>query len=424
VRKIWAVVRREFLERVRSKWFIISTVLGPVFMIGITVLPALLASRSGGVRTMAVVDWGSGAFGSRLVAQLGTGNRFNALLLRATARDTAAVLDSLTHQVQAKALDGFLVVGDVTVESGLADYRGRNVTSLRDMAILEGILRQAVVMERLTRSGIDPAVVQEAQARIELRKLRISRRGATGETGEATFVLAYIIGFVIYMGIVLYGVNVMRSVIDEKQTRIIEVLVSSLKPFQLMLGKVIGVGGVGLFQFAIWGAVAALLVRYRQVVFSLLGVPPEQAAAVMLPAVGGGLVFLVLAYFLLGYILYSAMFAVVGAVVNTESEAQQAQMPVMMLLVVAIIMFPAVLQEPGGQVAAALGLIPFSSPIIMPIRYAASDVPASEVAMSLAVLAASTLAVVWLAGRIYRVGILMYGKRPGVRELMRWARES
>jgi ABC-2 type transport system permease protein len=145
---------------------------------------------------------------------------------------------------------------------------------------------------------------------------------------------------------------------------------------------------------------------------------------VQLPVVGGELVVLILLYFLFGYVLYSALFAVVGASVNTESEAQQAQMPVTMLLVVAIIMFPVVLNEPSGQLAMVMGLVPFFSPIIMPIRYAASEVPVAEVVLSLAVLALSTLAIVWLASRIYRVGILMYGKRPSVREMLRWAKES
>ena len=346
--KVWAVVRREFLERVRTKWFVISTVLGPIFMIGITVLPAVLASRGGGPRSMVVVDEADGALGQRLLTQLASGGRFTTSLVRVGRDGAAAALDSLTALVQQKVLDGYLVVTPATVESGIAEYRGRNVSSLRDMALIEGVLRQVVIMERLTRSGIDPAVVQEAQMRIDLRTLRITRRGATGETGEATFALAYIIGFVLYMAILLYSVNVMRSVIDEKQTRIVEVLVSSLKPFQLMLGKVIGVGGVGLFQFSIWGAAAALLFRYRQKVFAVLGVPAEQAAQVQFPPVGGALVMIILAYFLLGYVLYSAMFAVVGASVNTESEAQQAQMPAMMPLIAAIIMFPVVLNEPDG----------------------------------------------------------------------------
>lgn len=423
VRKVAAVVRREFVERVRTKWFIISTVLGPVFLLGITILPALLAARGSG-SNIAVVDEGAGGFAAHLATQLATGNRFQATVVTADAGNTQATLDSLTRLVQAKQLDGYVAVSPATIESGQFEYRGRNVASITNMAVLESTLRQAVTTERLTRRGIDAGLVQEAQQRIHLDKKRITRQGATGETGEATFFLAYLVGFILYMAIFLYSVNVMRSVIEEKQTRIIEVLVSSLRPFELMLGKVIGVGSVGLFQMAIWGISAFALVAYGQALFGFLHVSPEQAAQVQFPVIGLGMVAMVLTYFLFGYIIYSALFAVVGASVNTESEAQQAQMPVTMLLVVAIIMFPMILNDPGGTLAVAMGIIPFFSPIIMPIRATASEVPPGELALSLAVLVASTFAVVWLASRIYRVGILMYGKRPTLKEMIRWARAS
>jgi ABC-2 type transport system permease protein len=424
LRKVWAVVRREFIERVRTKWFIISTVLGPVFLIGVMVLPVVLATQGTGPRTIAIVDEGSGGLAERVVRQLGSGNKFIASLVKVADRASNAVLDTLTVAVQAKRLDGYLLLKPTTLETGKFEYRGRNVASIRDMQMLEIALRQIVVVERLTRRGIDPALVEEAQQRIEVDTKRITKRGATGETGEATFFLAYFVGFVLYMMIFLYAVNVMRSVIEEKQTRIIEVLVSSMKPFELMLGKVIGVGGVGLFQSVIWGVSVLGLLAYGSALFGMIGISPEQAAAVKFPAIGLGFVLVTLGYFLFGYIIYSALFAVVGASVNTEAEAQQAQMPVTMLLVAAIILMPAILQEPGGKLGMAMGMIPFFSPIIMPIRYAVSEIPPAEVALSFAVLVLSTFLTVWIAARIYRVGILMYGKRPTMREMIRWARET
>ena len=422
--KVWAVIRREFVERVRSRWFVISTVLGPIFMIGVTVLPALLAGSSGGTRHIALLDEGSATLADRLQTQLETGNQFRVERITTTDAGAPAVVTELTERVQAKSLDGFLVVTGATVESGRLEYRGRNVSSIRDVALIQSAARQAVMMERLTQRGVDPGIVQESQARIILNTLRISKQGTTGETSEAAFFLAYIIGFVMYMAIFLYSVNVMRSVLEEKQTRIIEVLVSSMRPFQLLLGKVVGVGGVGLVQMGVWGVAAAALIRYKAALFMALKVPAEQAAAIQLPAIAGGLVGLVLAYFLLGYLLYSAMFAVVGAIVSSDAEAQQAQLPVVMVLIPGILVFPAVLNDPAGSLSTVMGLVPFWSPIIMPIRAAAADVPAGEVAASLAVLAVTVVAVVWVAARIYRVGILMYGKRPGVGELVRWARQS
>ncbi len=424
MRKVWAVIRREFIERVRTKWFLISTILGPVFMIGISVLPALLTAKTGRVNNIVVVDEGAGPLLQRLDAQLARSGRFHLSTIPSDPDRRTAVTDSLTAEVQAQNIDGFLTISAATVESGLAEYRGRNVSSLRDMELLSRSLRQVVLVERLTRRGVDPAVVQEAQSGIDLRTLRISRRGATGESGEATFFLGYFVGLILYMVILLYGVNVMRSVIEEKQNRIIEVLVSSLKPFQLMMGKVVGVGAVGIFQFLIWATTAWTMIHYRTQILGLFKVSPEAVANVQLPQVGGLLLIVAGAYFLLGYLLYSAMFAVVGSTCNTESEAQQAQQPVMMILIAALMMLFPVLNDPGGRLAVIASMVPFSSPIIMPIRVAASDVASSELGMSLAIGFATVVVVVWGAARVYRIGILMYGKRPNLKELWRWAKQS
>ncbi len=424
MRKVWAVIRREFVERVRSKWFLVSTILGPLFMIGVTVLPGLLMTRAGGVNDIALVDQGSGPFAARLQSQLEGSGRFRVTVIPASTGRLAALKDSLTRAVRLETLDGFLTISAATVDSGLAEYEGRNVSSLRDMAVLENLLRQTIVTERLTRLGVDPALVQGAQRGISLETVRITKHGATGQSGTVTFFLGYGVGIVLYMIILIYGINVMRSVLEEKQTRIIEVLVSSLRPFQLMLGKVVGVGGVGLFQFVIWGLTGWLVVHFRVQVLGAFHVPAAQVSAITMPAISASLLVVVAAYFLLGYLLYSAMFAVVGASVTADSEAQQAQQPVMMLLVFSLIVSFAALNDPGGRMAVVTSLIPFSSPIIMPVRVATSDVPAAQLALSLAISAATSLLVVWLSARVYRVGILMYGKRPSLKELWRWTRQS
>jgi len=376
------------------------------------------------VNQIVVVDEGTGGLAARVQAQLGRSLRFRVVELAIAPERGDAVRDSLTTAVQREEIDGFLVLGPATVEAGTAEYRGRNVSSLRDMGVLEAAVRQSVVVERLNRRGIDPALVQEAQARFDLTTLRITKRGATGESGEATFILGYAVGLILYMVILLYGINVMRSVLEEKQTRIIEVLVSSLRPFQLMMGKVIGVGGVGLFQFLIWTGVGYGMIHYRARILGWFNVPAEAMNAVPLPSISAELMTMVIVYFLLGYLLYAALFAVVGASVNTDTEAQQAQQPVMMLLVAALIVSFGALGDPNGQLAVMTSLIPLSSPIIMPVRVATSDVPTGQVGLSLAILAATVLVVIWGSARVYRIGILMYGKRPSVRELWRWARQS
>ena len=424
MRKVWAVIRREFVERVRSKWFVFSTIIGPVFMIAVTVIPGLLMSRSGKINDVALVDEGAGAFAARLQAQLEQTGRFQVTLVPAVPGRSAAVRDSLTGAVRAERLDGFLTISATTADSGKAEYEGRNVSSIADMGVMESALRQAVVTARLSRHGVDPAVVQAAQSGISLSTLRITKNGATGESGMVTFFLGYGVGIVLYMIILLYGINVMRSVLEEKQTRIIEVLVSSLRPFQLMVGKVIGVGSVGLFQFGIWGLTGYLVVHFRTQVLGAFHVSAAAVNAITMPAIGTTLLAVVAAYFLLGYLLYSSMFAVVGASVTADSEAQQAQQPVMMLLVFSLIVSFAALNDPSGQLAIVTSMIPFSSPIIMPVRVATSDVPTAQLGLSLAISAATSLLVLWASARVYRVGILMYGKRPNLKELWRWAKQS
>jgi len=424
MRKVWAVIRREFIERVRTKWFLVSTILAPMFMIGVTVVPSLLMTRAGKVNRIVLVDEGAEGFAGRLKTQLEASNRYRVNVLERSADRHDAVRDSLTDAIRSEDIDGFLTVSPATVESGVAEYRGRNVSSLTDMQVMEGLLRQGVITERLMREGVDPAVVQQAQHGIDLRTVRVTKHGATGESGMATFFLGYGVGIVLYMIILIYGINVMRSVLEEKQTRIIEVLVSSLRPFQLMLGKVIGVGGVGLFQFGIWGLTGYLVMHFRTQLLGAFHISASQVNAFAMPTIAGSLLVVIAVYFILGYLLYSALFAVVGASVTADSEAQQAQQPVMMLLVFSLIVSFAALNDPSGQLAIVTSMIPFSSPIIMPVRVATSDVPTSQLTLSLAISAVSSLLVVWVSARVYRIGILMYGKRPNMKELWRWARQS
>lgn len=426
MRKVWAVIRREFQERVRTKWFLISTILGPLFMVCIAVLPSLLAMKSGTVSRMVIVSGGADSLSSRVRAQLWRSGRFDTTRMDIVSVDedrVAAVQDSLISEVRAERLDGYLTLTTATIEAGKADYRARNVSSLRDMGMLESAVRQSVMIERLQRRGIDPAVVQEAQGRIDVITQRISSRTAGGESGTATFFLGYAVGLVLYMVILLYGINVMRSVLEEKQTRIIEVLVSSLRPFELMMGKVIGVGAVGLFQFTLWSIMGYVLARFRDKLLGLFGVTAS-AGAFPMPALSTELLLICIAYFLLGYLLYSSLFAVVGASCNTETEAQQAQQPVMMLLVASLIVSFSALSDPGGRLAVGASLFPLSAPIIMPVRVATSDVPVSQILTSFGIMLITSVIVVWVAARVYRIGILMYGKRPSIKEMLRWARQS
>ena len=423
--KLAAVIRREFVERVRSKWFVIGTILGPVFMGLIIVLPVMLAEQGGGDRTVIVLDASGEGFGERVTAAVSQLPRTSATRRAVPLEQLEEVATDLAREVGTGALDGLLLLTDNTVEGGRAEYRGANVSSMADMRMLQATVRASVFAERLRREGVDPDIVGRAQIPVELATIKIREGKVTGESGEASFALAYAIWLLLYLAILLYGVQVLGAVVEEKASRIVEVLVSSLRPFELLAGKVIGVGAVGLLQMGIWLLTGKLLVDNRAAVARMLGQSGEAAAAVgsfSLPAVPATTIVLALSYFLLGYFLYAAMFAAVAAMVNTEAEARQAQTPVVMLLVIPSLLMVGILNNPDGQMALTLSLVPFTSPIAMPVRWAAAPVPMTQVALSLAVLFLAVMAITWVAGRIYRVGILAYGKKPGLKELVRWVR--
>lgn len=420
MRKVLAVVRREFVERVRSRWFWVMALVGPLFFGAVFVLPSVLV-RGGGVKDIAVVDATTGPLGRRITDSLNAGRAFAAVRIPAGGR----VLDSLTSEVESKRLSGFLVLTDAAVDSGTAEYRGSNVSGFGTVETLERVIGAAVSATRLERAGVDPKVVAEARIPIRLATARIAGGRAKGETAAQSFSLAYFMGIILYTAILLYGINVMSSVLEEKTTRIVEVLVSSVRPFQLMLGKVLGVGAVSVLQFVIWGVGARVLLARR-------GSTPGAGAAdatgadtvFQVPHVSGATMAIFIAYFLGGFFLYSAMFAAVGAMSSTEQEARQAQQPVAWLLVLSFVSMFAMLNDPNSTLAVTLSLVPLSAPIAMPVRWATGSIPGYEIALSLGILIGAIIGVTWIAARIYRVGILMTGKRPSVREMVRWVKTT
>ena len=418
MRKVLAVIRREFIERVRQKWFWVMVVLGPLFFGAIFLLPTLLMGK-GGVKHIAVVDGTTTTFGAQVTERLDQEPLFVAVRVAAGP----ATIDSLMGAVELKEIDGFLILSDLAVDSGKAMYRASNVSSFITIGTLERVIGEMVNATRLEREGVNPVLVAKARIHLDLDSKKVSGGKATGESAAQSFSLAYFMGIILYMAILLYGINVMSSVLEEKTTKIVEVLVSSLRPFQLLLGKVIGVGAVSMFQFLIWGVSTRLIISQRRHILGERGLG-DAGQVFQLPHVTAGTAVVFFAYFLGGFLLYSSMFAAVGAMSSNEQEARQAQQPVSLLLIVSFISMFAMLNDPGSTLSVTLSMIPFSSPIAMPVRWAAGNLPITEVALSLGILFVSIVGVTWVAARIYRVGILMTGKRPNIKELIRWVRAA
>ncbi|OLD73682.1 MAG: hypothetical protein AUF61_00935 [Chloroflexi bacterium 13_1_20CM_66_33] len=403
------------MERVRTRWFWIGALLGPV-LFGVVFFLSGQLGRGGGVKRIAIVDGTTTRVGARLAEQLDRSGAFRAV--RVPVAD--GVVDSLTAEVRTKRLDGFLIVTDAAIDSGKVEYRGSNVFAGK--GVLQRPVGEALTVVRLERAGVDPQVVARAALPLRLETRKITRGETTGESAAQSFSLAYFMGTILYTAILLYGINVMSSVLEEKTTRMVEVLVSSLRPFQLLLGKILGVGAVSIFQFLIWGVAGRLLLARRaRLAAGDVGGADE---LFQVPHVTGATFAIFMAYFLGGFFLYSAMFAAVGAMSSTEQEARQAQQPVAWMLVLSFISMFAMLNDPGSALAVTLSLVPFSSPVAMPVRWAAGNLPASDIVLSLAILVAAIGGVTWIAARIYRVGILMTGKRPNLKELVRWIRTA
>jgi|SRR5580704_55043 ABC-2 type transport system permease protein len=414
MRATWVIARREFLERVRTKWFAAMTILGPVLMIGLIVIPVMLASTGTKGAKVAIVD-DTGALGDKLVTQFaGSHQHWKAHVVPSTTTD-----EELRAQIRKKELSGYLRIPKDAFAQGEIVYRGDNATNQTVQYELHKDITAAMLEVRGKRFNLDQTQLAELLTAPKISTLHTN--GETeGENGEATFFLGYIIALILYMVITIYGVNVMRSVVTEKSSRVVELMVAATKPTSMMAGKILGVGGAGLAQIAIWLGVGGLALANRDALLGLFGASASGAAA--LPSLGGLDIAIVIAFFMGGFLFYSTMYAAVGAMVASEQDSQQAQLPITMLLVIGMVSMTAITGDPRGHTSQLMTLIPFWSPMLMPLRYLLGGASLGEVAVSFGIVVLAMAIVARAAAKIYRVGILMYGKRPGLGELVRWLR--
>ena len=425
--KLWAIVKREYIERVRTKWFIVVTVFGPLFFGAMIIIPAVMAKRSKSTSEFTntrILDATTTGFGQRIADVMSRGRAPGSLppqVLVLKPGEVAAAESTATKQVMARQLSGYLIADARTLGGEEVKYAGRNATSLGDMERLRSSVKEALLAQRLEKAGIDSSAVQSLTfIPLRLNSERITDKGRGG-SGTVSIIFAGAIAFLLYMSIVLYGQNVLRGVLEEKTTRVAEVVVSSVPPETLLAGKILGVGAVGLTQQILWVITTVVMFKLRQPILAKFGVATMPFA---LPEISIGLALLLLLFFVLGFIFYSSLYAAVGASVNTEQEAQQAVQPMLILLVATAIFINPILLNPTSRLASVMSWLPFSAPIIMPLRLSLGSVPWYELVGTLAGVALACLASTWFAARIYRVGLLMYGKRPTLREMIRWVSYS
>ncbi|MGE0103723.1 MAG: ABC transporter permease [Blastocatellales bacterium] len=414
--KIKAIIKREYLTRVRSKGFIIGTIISPIIMMSFALVPYFVTRASGpGTHRVIVLDQtGSSELFDRMAKLLQPeGPRDDEFILTRTEvrpdEDLEARQKALNEEITAGRLDSYLVLPGNVTDAERIIYTAKNVGDFGSRSQIGDAINRAIVERRVTLAGLDSENVRNL-----IREVRLDMRNARGERERGqTFILSFGLLMIIYITILVYGVMVMRGVIEEKQSRIIEVLLSSVRPFELLFGKLIGIGLVGLTQYLVWAAFGLGI--------SLLTTLPALAANwESIPKISPiHLVFFVV-YFVLGYFLYATLYATVGAIVSNEEDGQQMQMPVTMTIVIPVMVSTLVMRNPNGTASVVLSLIPFFSPVLMFLRIGLQMPPWWQIILSIVLLIATIVGVIWVAARIYRVGVLMYGKRPTLPEIARW----
>lgn len=439
-KKAAIVLKHEFKQKVKSKGYIIFTFLGPILLSLLFVIPALLATvDTGDKRMLSVID-STGKFESYFAdqkksepaideeftgtprtkqSQQAVGRAIQAdVEIKVVPMNTA--VETLKEQVQSESITGFLVIpANVFQDSGAsrATLRLRNTNDFSVIREVESIYSEALRNEKLKAKGVDPNILHDIDELAELETVKISEGGESKDSG-GTFMAGYLTGFLMYMGLLIYGSMILRSVVEEKSTRVIEVMVSSVKPYDLLVGKVLGISAAAVLQMSVWAIMMALLatvgVNMAQKMSGSeipIHIPPE-------------LFVYFVVFYVLGFLIYATLFAALGATADQESDVQQASLPITMLVVIPILLMTSVIQAPSSSMSTILSMVPFFAPILMMGRIFSETPPFWQIALSMAIMIATFFGVLWVAARIYRTGILMYGKRFSPKEIVKWIKYS
>lgn len=411
--KIWLIIKREYLIRVRKKSFIIMTLLAPLLIAALMIVPIYLANETQEERIIAINNQ----------------KKF-------TLEDSQWIHFTTIPEIEANHLQkdfndspyyAMLYIHNETFTL----YSNQQI-SLRVVKEIQQQIEHIIKIDNLKKAGFDPKIIEEAKTSIEITTKIVDEDGrSTNSHSEASIGIGFAAGLLIYMFIFMYGTMVMRGVIEEKTSRIVEVIISSVKPFQLMMGKIIGVALVGLTQFFLWILLTIVISAFAELTFlsSVNSEITNNENSIIISQIlniTGGInltqIFLsFIFYFLAGYLMYSSLFAAVGSAVDAEADTQQFILPITIPLILSFILIQPIMDSPDGALAFWMSIIPFTSPVIMMVRIP-FGVENWQLILSIIVLISTFMVTTWIAGRIYRTGILMYGKKSSYKELWKWLR--
>jgi ABC-2 type transport system permease protein len=436
----WIIIKREYLERVRTSSFLVLTLLLPAIMVGAFIIPARLAKMKSAKTLRLVVVTSTPQVGEIVRQQLVTGvkteeekagadvdtdlevdmdvdidkdktdksNRTYAIEVDSDSSEAQRTV--LRNRVNAGEIDGYLWLTDDAIAARKVTYVGGEAGGFTEKSWLSGRLGRAILLQGLAQHGLSGAAADTLLKPIKVEAVRLEAGRETKADDKDTFFLIFVMVMMLYMAVIFYGVSIMRAVLEEKNSRVMEVLLSCATSKELMAGKLIGVGAVGLTQIGIWIAMAAVY-TFPAVAASLsmgeIRIPPLTLAAFAV-------------FFLLGYLLYSSVNAAIGAVINSEQEGQQLQFVILLPLIMPVFMMRAVMHAPDAPAAVWASMVPFFAPVLMYLRIAVQPPPVWQIALSLLLLIGTIAGFLVLAARIYRIGVLMYGKRPTLPEAVKW----
>ena len=440
MKKFLTVVKREYIQRVRAKMFIVSTIVLPIVMSLFGIVPAIILSIETPPMRVAVVDQTGrmymqirqSLFNEQQEPEAQNANvgpprtttprrnfsRFVLDEVNATAQPLDQIRASLDQRMSARELDGYVILPPDFLSTGQADFFTRNPGDLFSPRVLQNAINRAAREQRLIDAKVDMKTRQELFRPVELQSVKVGAAGARQADSGGSFAVVFGVGFIMYLAILMYGQIILGAVIEEKETRIAEILFSSVKPFALMMGKLVGVSLVALTQLAIWGLAFSVFAVYG------VGLLASEGLRANIPTIPFSHYIYFGLFFLLGYFIYATIYALVGSMVTTAQEGGQLAMPIILILVVSFYLFWPVSRSPDSPFSFWVSMIPFSAPVAMLVRIVTQTPPFWQIALSLLIGFSSVLLIMWLASRIYRVGMLMYGKRASIPEAIRWARQA
>jgi ABC-2 type transport system permease protein len=422
--KLFLIIKREYITRLKSKTFIISTIIAPIFILAMFLIPILMSNWDTGSTQQIVIVDKSGNVAKHLT-KINPQRYIN---------EHFANVDTLRKEVINGQISGFILITPQVLNGSTQPelvYSGNGGIALTQS--VNNDLESAIHDALLSQANITQNIKNIMERSVTLQTKKLTKNGEEKQNTDMLFVVGYIMAIGIYMAMFIYGSLIMRGVIEEKTSRIIEVMASSAQPFELLLGKVLGVGALGATQFLIWVVTISGITSFgAPLIYSMMGhtettTSVAQATqspqfAMQMPTINASLWIFFIIFFVFGYLMYSALFAAVGSAADSETDVQQLTFPITIPIILPIMFLTNVTANPGSTFAVVTSMIPLFSPILMIARMAVSSVPLWQSLGSVVLMGFTFVGLMWVSSRVYRVGILMYGKKPSFKEIAKWIR--